>query len=538
MNPKRNSDVEANTEDTEKEPASRGWDDEVDFRKAVSVVAAWWREIVLGGVLAAIMGGAVTAALEAASPRYEASADVAIASYLGKAASDAHGATQMDRNPEDRHRAMLVGLIHHGSVGKKVSERLRSDWPPEDGRYIADELYGAISAELVTVGSLSKQTESNLLRISARADSPEKAVVLANIWAEEYIVEMNRKNKELQAITMEEIKTRIDERYEIYKDAQHELEEFIGDNRIVQMEHQLDVYGKIKEQVHDLRASILDEHISHQIDLLGQYYDTRLRLTELLRTAESLHAQIASGGDAGAASNELAIMLFKARVYAATDDLPNQLEIDFDNTHTAHADAAGQNDDMEAVIAALKIRLDRLNRDIAHQGNSLPSRLLNIGVADEEGLPATSHAGEKTQDAPDNYMHVFGMGDGRLIRYMELIDEKIQLIETKLETEKFKEDDLKQIRDQALSSWTEVMREIENMLLEDTASRPILHLVSPATGNMQSLWPSSLSVAMVSGTTGLLVMVLLVFLMNLLDVRPFLERRGTEHAAPRPGRNP
>ena len=529
MDPKRNPGIDANTGDTEKDPADRGWDDEVDFRNAVSVMAAWWREIVLGGVLVAIMGGAVTAALEAASPRYEASADVAIASYLGKAASDVHGATQMDRNPEDRHRAMLVGLIHHGSVGKKVSERLESDWPLalEDGRYIADELYGAISAELVTVGSLSKQTESNLLRISARADSPEKAVVLANIWAEEYIMEMNRKNRELQAITMEEIKIRIDERYEIYKDTQRELEEFIGDNRIVQMEHQLDVYGKIKEQVHDLRASILDEHISHQIDLLGQYYDTRLRLTELLRTAESLHAQIASGGDAGAASNELAIMLFKARVYAAADDLPNQLEIDFDNTHTAHADAAGQSDDMEAVIAALKIRLDRLNRDIAHQGSSLPSRLLNIGVADEDGLPAIQPRGEKTQDAPDNYMHVFGMGDGRLIRYMELIDEKIQLLETKLETEKFKEDDLKRIRDQALSSWTEIMRENENMLLEDTASRPILHLVSPATGNMKSLWPSSLSVAMVSGTTGLLVMVLLVFLMNLLGVRPFLERRGT-----------
>ena len=520
MDPKRNPGIDVNTE---KDPADRGWDDVVDFRKAVAVVAAWWREIVLGGVLAAIMGGVVTAALEFALPRYEASADVAI--------SEVHNATQMvqDPNPKDRHRAMLAGLIHHGSVGKKVSERLQSDWPLEDGRYIADELYDAISAEFVTVGSFSKSTESNLLRISAKADSPEKATVLANIWAEEYIIEINRKNRELQAIAMEEVKIRRNEKYEIYKNAQHDLEEFVGDNRIVQMEHQLDVYEKIKEQVHDLRASILDEHISHQIDLLSQYYDTRLRLTELLRTAESLHAQIASGGGAGAASNELAIILFKARVYAATDDLPNQLEIDFDNTHTAHAGAAGQSDDMEAVIAALKIRLDRLNRDIAHQGNSLPSRLLNIGVTDEEDLPAIQSYGEKTQDAPDNYMHVFGMGDGRLIRYMELIDGKIQLIKMNLEAENIKEQNLEHVRDQALSSWKSIIIEGDKMLLEDTVYRPTLRLVSPATTKVKSLWPSPTSVAKISVATGLLFMVLLVFFMDSLGVRPFLERRGTEH---------
>ena len=53
---------------------------------------------------------------------------------------------------------------------------------------------------------------------------------------------------------------------------------------------------------------------------------------------------------------------------------------------------------------------------------------------------------------------------------------------------------------------------------------------SSAATEGESLWPSTVLVAAVSGVAGLLVMTLLVFSMNSLGVRPFLKKRGTEHA--------
>ena len=63
MDLKKNPDINANTE---KDLTSQDWDNEIDLRKAVSVVATWWREIVLGTFLAAIMGGVVTVSCGAA----------------------------------------------------------------------------------------------------------------------------------------------------------------------------------------------------------------------------------------------------------------------------------------------------------------------------------------------------------------------------------------------------------------------------------------------------------------------------------------
>ena len=62
MDQKKNPDINANTE---KDLTSQDWGDEVDLRKAASVVATWWREIVLGTFLTAIMGSVVVVALEA-----------------------------------------------------------------------------------------------------------------------------------------------------------------------------------------------------------------------------------------------------------------------------------------------------------------------------------------------------------------------------------------------------------------------------------------------------------------------------------------
>ena len=106
-----------------------------------------------------------------------------------------------------------------------------------------------------------------------------------------------------------------------------------------------------------------------------------------------------------------------------------------------------------------------------------------------------------------------------------------RLLEGQLESENFKRYNLEQTRNWARSNWEAIMKENEQILLADVISRPVLRLVSSATARKKSLWPSPTPVAAVSGVTGLLTMVLLVFSMNSLGVRPFLKKRGTEYTA-------
>lgn len=539
MDLKRNPDINANTE---KDLTSQDWDDEIDLQKAVFVAATWWREIVLGVFLAAIMGGVVTAALEVVLPRYEASTNVAIL----------HDSGQADRSPEGR-RASLVGLIHHTSVEKRVLERLQSDWP-EDSQYVTADLFKAISIELVTAGSLAKQGQSDLLRISAKSDSPESAMILANTWTEEYIIEMNEQNSEIPSISADKFQTGIREALVLYEDAQDDLEVFVNENKITHLTQQIGVNSAILEELHNLQqktsVDIFNRKINHQLGLLDQYYNTRLRLIEMLEAAESLHAQIVSGGDAGVASNELAIMMFKVHAYTTMDSLPD-IEVDFGDTRTAHANAAGQSADMEAVIAALKDRLDRINRNITHQSDGISSMRLNVGVVDEEDLSVIQPHEEKTHDAADvpvedfpqlhrlkDYLPVISMDESQLARYIIMIDEKIRSLQTELESEDFKRYNLIKKRNQARSNWETIMENDEELQLSEIASRPALRLVSSATTRKKSLWPSPVSVAAVSGVVGSLIMVSLAFSMNSVGVRPFLKKRGTEHTASARTRNP
>lgn len=515
---------------TEKDPAGHGqdWDDVIGFRDTLFVVAAWWREIALGVFLAAVMGGMVSMALEAILPRYDASTNVAIV----------YDATRSERNLEGQ-RAALVALVHHKSVANKVLERL--DGFSGKSSYTAEALFKLVSAELVTSRSLAGRNQGDLIRIRVETDSLEKAVAIADLWTEEYMLEINRQYEDEPLSSMSKLRATVVEATESYEYAQRALEEAMSESKIDPLKRQLQTSKASIIKMYNVRDKIaialLDRRINDHLDLLDQYYDTRLRLNELLGTAESLRVQIESGGEAGAASNELAIMLFKVHAYAVMDDLPNKLEIGLDDARTAHANAADQSVDMDAVIAALKDRIARISQDIAHQSNSLSTHLL-IEEAEED--LSTHYHEEKAQDAPDSpsrnlmlrFLEMSGYSDaneGLMMRHIEELEDRTRLLEMQLEVETAKLRDLENTRNQARSHLESLLEENDRMILETSISRPMLRLASSAATAGESLWPSPVLVAAVSGVAGLLVMLLFAFWMNSMYVRPFLKRGGAEH---------
>ena len=531
MNPYGNSDITANTEN---DLASRDWDDVIDFRTTIFVLIAWWREIVLGVFLAAIMGGAVIAALGAVLPRYEASISVV----------PIYDTTRSEYNPDGQTSALL-GIVHHEFVAKRVLERLRLDGSLEDERYTADMLLKAISAKQGVAAHHARGNQGNLIRIDAEADSPKKAAAIVSAWAEEYVIEMNRLYAQEPSATIDEIRLEIDRATDSLEDAQRGLEQMGKRNNIDRLKRQIQRNRRNIRKLHDIRnrivAALLDRHVDSQFDLLDQYYDIRLRLNELLGVAESLRAQIEGGSEAGAASNELAIMLFKVHAYTVTGDLPNKLEIDFGNTRTAHANVADQSADMDAVIAALRDRIDRVNQDIARQSHSLSTRLLNIGEAEGGDLPIQSRE-EKAQGAPDFSSRSLlrlpepkdysDMDEGSFMRHLEDMEDRTRLLEVQLEAERFNKNRLEQVRNRRHSYLEDLRSEYDKMALQSTIGRPLLRLESSIATEGESLWPSPVLVAAVGGVAGLLVIVLFVFSANALGVQPFLGKPRAGSSVP------
>ncbi len=138
--------------------------------------------MVLAVLLAALAGGALQSWQQ---PVYEAAADVAIGHAQPLRAPQV---IVLEKGPSDERvasSAALLGLVHQGEVARIVRERLGERLPGVS----AVDLFERIAGEFVTYRG---RALSDLIRVSARAPTPQDAADLATVWAEEYIASVNR----------------------------------------------------------------------------------------------------------------------------------------------------------------------------------------------------------------------------------------------------------------------------------------------------------------------------------------------------------
>ena len=138
--------------------------------------------MVLAVLLAALAGGGLQSWQQ---PVYEAAADVAIGHAQPLQAPQV---IVLEKGPSDESvasSAALLGLVHQGEVARIVRERLDERLAGTS----AVDLLGMIAGDFVTYRG---RALSDLIRISARAPTPQDAADLATIWAEEYVASVNR----------------------------------------------------------------------------------------------------------------------------------------------------------------------------------------------------------------------------------------------------------------------------------------------------------------------------------------------------------
>ena len=503
---REDSGIDTNT--MEGDPSGQDGYEDVGLRNYVHVLVAWWREIILGAVLVAAAGVGSVLALNVVLPRYETTADVAIihrdsAVDIDQTFRAVSEQTKRFRNRDlISQRAALVGLVRHGGVAGTVLEQLSGLL--EDDRYTVVDLLESVEAELVTLGVASRRNQSDLIRITVSADSPERVAAIADAWAREYVDAVNLLYQQVPQDLIDNVQAKLDEAIVTYEDSQKRLEAFLVGNPIGQLERKIAAIVEEIASLHELSKigsySLRHRELQTNFDLITDYHDMKLRLTKLLGDVRSLRFEIGEGDEAGSVSNGVAIQLIKIQAYAMTSPLPEGIRIHVDKIHPIHTDAVKQRIEIDRLSEALEVRIEKIDKNIRNLSDAIVK-----------------------QDIHDNLREI-NQGVSDVQKSISDKENEINMIQVQKEAATGVHDRLVQERDLAKSILNTLQNEVIELQLSSAAASSQVRLVSPAVMPKDSAWPSPIITVVIGGILGLLIMSFFAFAANATGILPYFKR--------------
>ena len=512
------------------------------------VLTAWWREIAVGAALFTILVSAAALAVRLLLPTYETSADVTmVATAANRSIDDAQSG---GLNPSARigiRRAALVGLAHNTSVARKVIERLRGRLDEEEAREAV--LLEKITAEIVMTRNGNRLEGSDLIRITASADSPEKTAAIANAWAEEYVIHVNRLYEPARESLMASIAEELKRAREDYHAAQSDLEAFMAGNNLDRLNRLIEAKKGIVAQLTDLwrvgidsqlskleieqraGATAINERTESRTAALLDEYEKQREVKRLLADARSLRTQVETGGEASVASNGLALILLKAGAYASSAAPARSLNVTVDGA-APHADAAGQLADVNALIVALEARNETLESSIERLSRDLPEYFRQPAAAAEHADGARDSTLWNPAHVRELNERINGTDDSEISRLVAEVEDEAHALIMEREARMATHHALVEDRNIKRSALTTLQNQsVELRVGISSAETPEVRLASPAaTPAAHSGTPLSL-IAILAGVAGIAAAVFLAFLAAALNVRPLFEKPEAEQRA-------
>lgn len=349
-------------------------DEEIDLRKYLNVLLRWWREIIFITLATIVLVALAVQALKLVlTPKYEASASVAIVRTFSDVSFDPRFKTQTDdltaaQNPSaSARRAALLALASSGSIAQKVIEQLGDKL--NSNERVAETLAKSVTPELASGGRGGG--DSDLINITIKADSPEKAALLVNTWSQIYVQSVNAIYGQVPDDLLTSIESEFESVQKNYTKSQSDLEAFVADNHIdtlsrqvtetqsvidnlqrgkkealtqlvngivnvrsqavqdflnTQATSQVSAYKKEIEgrqalitaylnAINDTQVNVFKQQADRDNKLLNSYYTIWQQATRALEDANNLKAQVEKGGDSAARSSTLALQLLKLQVF-------------------------------------------------------------------------------------------------------------------------------------------------------------------------------------------------------------------------------
>jgi uncharacterized protein involved in exopolysaccharide biosynthesis len=273
------------------------------LRAYIEAIWKWLWLILLGTLLA---GGAAAIVSFNKPPVYEAKAGVVIVESgyaftfepkIRTLSEDELSAYQryLDR---DARRTALVGLVENGDIAAKVIEMLGSELSPEEQK--AGVLLGMVEGE----AKGEAREKGDLIEITVRASDPQKAMRIANAWAEVYegyVNELYGGDVPGSRDTIEEEAARAKADYE---NAEAALIRFLGDNQIDELDRQIEekqqIIASLQSGKQTAVTTVIDTELQARSKIIAEYINTQTdnRLTAFRKEQEGKSAMLASYMDA------------------------------------------------------------------------------------------------------------------------------------------------------------------------------------------------------------------------------------------------
>ncbi len=561
----------------EMQPAYSPYDDEIDLRKYLDILIAWWKEILLLGVVAAVAAGLGVFVLRAiATPQYEAKADIVMARLFSEIALDQRVSISGDSQGTNvvSRRAALVALVRSGIIAQAVSEELGDLLSTEERA--PSKLLEKVQAE--TLMASDGRTASDLIRVTVTADDPEKAATIANAWAKHYIRQANTVFGQIPQEVLESVQVELDGAAAAHQTALTALQTYTATSPIDTLQRQIGEKVLLRDSLQLGRDTILDtiavqdrtartnlfteltnaqsqgmlavvtEQSLARSSEINRLFTDRNAAKQQLAQARALQEQIQTGGDAAAASNRMALQILKNLVFAGTS--PESLI--FTGEIEAPPSAAEQEADVQALIAALEQHIAQLDAAIADASQSMIAGegfqfLDQLAVRGPSSSATDSPTAQTELEAAiaRSYGDLFTIGemaqlnqltgaaqaDDPLARMMEELDRSIQTLRAELVAEEAQLQLLIQQHDLAWDTYSALSSKAAELGIERSSSNSEVRMGSPAIPPSEPVAGLSLKlVAAIAGMVGLMLGVFVAFLAHYLGHAPFLRRQRAQTA--------
>lgn len=508
-------------------------DEYVPLASYVLVAASWRREIALGAVLAAVAGGALALLVEVLAPEYSASADVAVIDTrttvsLDESFQAAESVFLQRRGNFNQaylaRRAALLGLVKSGNVAEAVARSM--DWLEAGDPVKLSVLLDSVSAELVTIGTVTDRNQSDLLRITLEADSPEEAVLGANTWATRYVAEANHVFTPVTPGVVASVQQRLEAAEKAYLQAQVGLEKHLAQNDAEKLQRRADMMradlAKMQEARETLLGMQIDARTTQQAMLLSERHSTRRKLEIMSGNIESLLQHVEIGGDATVPSSSLAVQLFKLQLYSMGE---TDLEISLENNSPVHGDEVSLLRDINALDKAIKAHLDHVNITIQNMTDGV---LRQVGYTDSSQAELSEANPEFSLSYFEPLTKVVFSSRDSYLDVVDSIETDIQTLGVQLENIASRTKLLTQRRDLAYSNLETLQNEVVELQLTSAGAQSVVRIGAPAVAS-KSTRPSPIIAGAVLGAAMLPLSTLLVLFLNTIGIQPPLRRAGSEH---------
>jgi uncharacterized protein involved in exopolysaccharide biosynthesis len=335
-------------------------EEDIDLRKYIVILVRHWYWIIGLGVLAAVAAYVVTT-LSPAS--YEAASLILFTNPPIKIQLDERLETTQPVSA--RELARDYGIIAAGDDVLQAVARDAAFLTPEERGM--DYLRSVLR---INEDKSSGQTSSSLISLQVTSDDADKAVRLANLWADKYVDWVNALYSQADVLTS------LEAEQATAKSTMEEADQALAGFRRDYGMGVIDSFGQGTERTRNVG---LLRQLESRSALLGSYEARAVRITQLLEEARALEAQVGDSNSPAILSGLLADML--ALGLSGDSTLPVQislagldpkaglsaivtaLQAKRDTTGTTIAQLVSEVSRLQAEAALRQQQLDQLLRD-------------------------------------------------------------------------------------------------------------------------------------------------------------------------------